>query len=171
MKYRINLLPEKKISLGGDFFYFVENYLKYILVITQLVVIFVFFYRFSIDQQVIDLKESVTQKREIVRLVLPMVKELARIENKTKEIKGVLKKQETFKESTLYFFSIIPKSVTIENFEMKNNLILAKGKTNQPADIELLIDVLEAKKKFKRVDLKNLTKDGSNYQFLISLEN
>ncbi|MDO8741626.1 MAG: hypothetical protein Q7J11_00595, partial [Candidatus Roizmanbacteria bacterium] len=61
MKYKINLLEKKETSLLDKLTFFGLNYLRYIIVITQLVVIGVFFYRFQIDQSIIDLKEGVNQ--------------------------------------------------------------------------------------------------------------
>ena len=71
MRYKINLLEKKDIGLLDKLTFFGLNYLRYIIVVTQLIVIGVFFYRFQIDQRIIDLKEAVEQKREIVKIVLP----------------------------------------------------------------------------------------------------
>jgi len=68
MRHRINLLEKKEQSLLDRLTFFGLNYLRYIIVITQLVVIGVFFYRFQIDQRIIDLKEGVEQKKEIVNI-------------------------------------------------------------------------------------------------------
>ena len=73
MRYKINLLEKKDIGLLDKLTFFSLNYLRYIIVITQLVVIGVFFYRFQIDQKIIDLKEGVEQKKEIVKIVLPLL--------------------------------------------------------------------------------------------------
>ena len=70
MRYKINLLEKKELNLLDKLTFFCLNYLRYIIVITQLVVIGVFFYRFQIDQRIIDLKEGVEQKKEIVQIVL-----------------------------------------------------------------------------------------------------
>jgi len=73
MRYNINLIEKKEVSLLDRLIFFCLNYLRYIIVITQLVVIGVFFYRFQIDQRIIDLKEGVDQKKEIVKIVLPLL--------------------------------------------------------------------------------------------------
>ena len=65
MKYKINLITRRKEKVVDKVIYFVMNYLRYILVITQIIVIGVFFYRFKIDQEMVDLQEAVQQKKEI----------------------------------------------------------------------------------------------------------
>src|SRR3989344_8661356 len=97
MKYKINLIPKKEETLGERFLYFASHYLRYIIVITQLVVIGVFFYRFQVDQRVIDLKEAVGQKKEIIEIVLPLLTEATRIDQKQNEIKNIINNQEKFK--------------------------------------------------------------------------
>ncbi len=57
MKYKINLLLKKEEGILDKIYIFLVNYLRYIIVITQFVVIGVFFYRLQVDQRVIDLKE------------------------------------------------------------------------------------------------------------------
>ncbi|PJB87766.1 hypothetical protein CO083_05355, partial [Candidatus Roizmanbacteria bacterium CG_4_9_14_0_8_um_filter_34_12] len=64
MKYKINLLLPKEKNWLDKVIYFGLNYLRYILVITQTVIIMVFFYRFKIDQEIVDLKDAVKQKQE-----------------------------------------------------------------------------------------------------------
>ena len=90
-------------------FYFALNYLRYIIVITQLVVIAVFFYRFQIDQKIIDLKEAVDQKKEIVNIVLPLLKEAERIDKKTTEIDKIINNQNSF-SSMISYLSVEPRS-------------------------------------------------------------
>ena len=106
MKYKINLLPQKETTIAEKVMFFLLNYLRYIIVITQLVVIGVFFYRFQIDQKIIDLKESVMQKKEIVEIVLPLLNEASRIDQKSQEINKVIKKQQNFNEMLKYLLSI-----------------------------------------------------------------
>ena len=71
MKYQINLLQEKEKDISGKIIYFALHYLRYILVVTQIVVIAVFFYRFKIDQEVIDLRDELKQNRRSSRCRAP----------------------------------------------------------------------------------------------------
>ena len=96
MKYKINLLEKKDASLLEKMTSFGLNYLRYIIVITQLVVIGVFFYRFQIDQSIIDLREGVDQKKKIAQIVLPLLNEAVKVEKKTLIIEKNIVKQKNF---------------------------------------------------------------------------
>jgi len=85
MKYQINLLPKKEKDFVDRGIYFALHYLRYVLVLTQIVVIAVFFYRFQIDQEIIDLKDELTQKQEIVAVSAPLLSEAQVVDVKTKQ--------------------------------------------------------------------------------------
>ena len=87
MKYKINLIGNKNNKKGviSKLNYFFFNYFRYILVLTQLVVISVLFFRFSIDQSIIDLKESINQQEEVLKAVKPILDETQRVDLKLKE--------------------------------------------------------------------------------------
>lgn len=170
MRYKINLLPEKEKSFEEKIIYFVFNYLRYILVITQLVVIIVFFYRFQIDQQVIDLRESVDQKKEIVKVVLPLLDETKRINKKTNEIINILKKQDSFKSSLDYIFSIIPQSIILTNVEIKNQSFKIVGNAKNSRELQLFFNRLKKEAKFRSIELKNIKKTETDYTFTIYLD-
>ncbi|MCS6956495.1 MAG: PilN domain-containing protein [Patescibacteria group bacterium] len=170
MKYKINLLPEKEKSFIDKIVYFVFNYLRYIIVMTQLVVIGVFFYRFQIDQQVIDLRESVDQKKEIIKVVLPLLNETARVDKKTKEIFKIIRKQENFKSAINYVFSIIPESVVLTNLEVKGESFNINGQTKNPKEFQYFLNFLKKEKKFDLIQLKSIKRIEDGYIFTIYLE-
>lgn len=170
MKYKINLLPEKEKSFEEKIIYFAFNYLRYIIVITQLIVISVFFYRFQIDQQVIDLRESVEQKKEIIQIVLPLISETKRIDKKTNEIINILKKQDSFRSSINYLFSIIPESIVLTNIEIKNESFKIVGNAKNSKELQFFLNRLKKDKKFKVIKLKNIKKTEIDYVFVIYFE-
>ena len=91
MRYTINLFSPKDKSLEDKVLYFAFNYLRCILVITQLVVIYVFFYHFTVDQQIVDLKDTLNQKQEIVSVVAPLLKQAERVDSRIKNARALAK--------------------------------------------------------------------------------
>ena len=108
MKYQINLFPPKELNFVDKAVYFSFNYLRYILVITQLVVISVFFYRFKIDQEIVDLKDSLQQKEEIVNVSNSLLRDVKGIDIKSRNIKTVITQQDNFRAMTDYFLAGFP---------------------------------------------------------------
>jgi len=169
MKYKINLLEKKDASLLEKMTSFGLNYLRYIIVITQLVVIGVFFYRFQIDQRIIDLKEAVDQKKEIVEIVLPLLQEASRIDKKTKEIEVIIKQQNNFQSMIKYFLSTFPETATLNAMEVIGDSIRIAGTASNPAHLQAFYLVLEKDNKFSKVEFKNIKKIDNGYSFSLNL--
>ncbi|MDO9027938.1 MAG: hypothetical protein Q7U68_03650, partial [Candidatus Roizmanbacteria bacterium] len=149
MRYKINLLEQKKTSFLDKLTFFGLNYLRYIIVITQLVVIGVFFYRFQIDQSIIDLKEGVDQKKEIIQIVLPLLNEAAKIDKKTLIIEKTIAKQENFSTMVNYFIASFPETITLTNMEIKDQSIKIVGDASNPQHLQTFYLLLKNDKKFK----------------------
>jgi len=165
MRYKINLLSKKKISIIDKALHFSLNYLRYIIVITQLIIIFVFFYRFQLDQQIIDLKEATVQKKEIIQAVLPLLVEAEKIEKKQDAAKKVLSDQEKTISMFKYFLSIFPQGLILKEMNLDNDKIKISGSAIQVEHLQAFINLAKKENKFKQIDLISLKKDETGYNF------
>ncbi|MEK9169817.1 MAG: PilN domain-containing protein [Patescibacteria group bacterium] len=170
MRYKINLLEKKELNLLDKLTLFGLNYLRYIIVITQLVVIGVFFYRFQIDQRIIDLKEGVEQKKEIVKIVLPLLNEAAKIDKKTLIIDDTLLKQKKFSEMVDYFLTSFPETIILTNMEVKEGSIRVTGNAGEIQHLQAFYILLKKENKFQTVSLQNIKKIETGYNFVLILE-
>jgi hypothetical protein len=162
-------MPKKDTPFVEKVFYFALNYLRYIIIITQLVVIGVFFYRFQVDQKIIDLKEAVDQKKEIVNIVLPLLNEASRIDKKSTEINSILNRQNTFSSMISYMLSIFPETINLTSFETTNNSLKISGIASDPKHLQLFYDRLKKEKKFSGVELQTIKRIDSGFSFIIAL--
>lgn len=163
MKYRINLLQEKEKDISGKIIYFALHYLRYILVITQIVVIAVFFYRFRIDQEVIDLRDELKQKQEIVQVSSPLLKEAQGVDLKTREVVSVLQKQESFNEMLAYFLKVFPSKMNVKQISINETGFNFEGITADPQVIKLFLDRLKADKAFKVIELGSIRRQEDSF--------
>lgn len=170
MKYKINLLEKKDVGLLDKLTFFSLNYLRYIIVITQLIVIVVFFYRFQIDQSIIDLKDGVDQKKEIVQIVLPLLNEAVKIDRKTSIIEKTIVKQENFSTMVNYFVASFPETIILTNMEIKNESIKVTGDANNPQHLQAFYLFLKKDNKFKEVMFQNINKTETGYNFVLFLD-
>jgi len=169
MRYKINLLSQKETPLTEKIVFFALNYLRYIIVITQLVVIAVFFYRFQIDQKIIDLKESVDQKKEIIQIVLPLLNQASTIDKKTSAVEDIITKQQTFQEMIKYLLSIFPNAITLTDFEATLDNLKLTGVSTDSRQLQSFYFLLKKDNKFKEVKLTSIKKTEVGYSFQINL--
>jgi len=163
MKYKINLLPEKERDLLDKGIYFVLHYLRYVLVITQIVVISVFFYRFKIDQEIIDLKDELLQKQEIVAVSDPLLKEAEIVDLKTKQIRETLVDQALFIESFTYFLNTFPLRLTIKRLDIQGGMYKFESITTDPETIRSYLARLKQDKRFKLITLGSIRRSGPEF--------
>lgn len=170
MKYSINLFPEKEKDAVDKVMYFAFHYLRYILVITQFVVICVFFFRFKVDQEIVDLKDGLQQKRQIIESTQSLLDEVAYLEAKTKSIGGIMKKQENFNAMYNYFVGSIPIDMVITTLSFKYGTISCDGYSVNPATIQAFKAQMLAEKRFKVVNLESVRKTATGFAFTFKLE-
>ncbi len=169
MKYKINLLPEKERDFIDKSIYFVLHYLRYVLVITQIVVISVFFYRFKIDQEIIDLKDELQQKQEIVAVSDPLLKEAEIVDLKTKQIRQVLVDQAQFAESFSYFLDTFPLHLTIKRLDIRGGVFKFESTTTDPETIRIYLTKLRQDKRFKTIVLGGIRRTGADFSVPFTL--
>lgn len=170
MRYGINLIGERKRDFLETLLYFFLNYLRYILVITQLVVIGVLFYRFSIDQSIIDLKETVDQKKEIVKTVSPLIAEVKKVDSQVTEIKKIVGQQDSQQKLLNYILSQFPASANLSQLSLDSDKVNLIGLSNNPKDIQLFYSKLKKDGKFASVNFSNIKKAELGYLFTLELE-
>jgi len=146
------------------------HYLRYILVFTQLIVISVFFYRFKVDQDIIDLKDSVKQKREIVLATSPLMKEVSQVNNKVDTVKKILTIQDGFVKLKEYIFSKVPSVIVLKSIRLKESSLEFSGLSADPQAVRDLYDSLTEDKKFEKINLEGVKKTEEGYAFSMTLE-
>ncbi|MEI6532286.1 MAG: PilN domain-containing protein [Candidatus Roizmanbacteria bacterium] len=169
MKYHINLFPENNTSLVDKIIYFSYSYLRYILVVTQMVVIYVFIFRFSIDQQIIDSKDTLSQKQEIVSVVGPLLKEVATVETKVKNIKEIITQQQYQRYMIDYVVSVFPSSLTLSSMNISKTAVTFEGFTNDVDMVKKFHSKLLKDKRFTSIQLVRLVKTEQYFQFMFKL--
>jgi Tfp pilus assembly protein PilN len=171
MRYKINLLKKKESSLLDKLTFFGLNYLRYIIVITQLIVIGVFFYRFQIDQRIIDFKDGVEQKKEIIQIVLPLLTEAAEIDKKSLIIEQTIVKQKNYSEMVDYFLATFPETIILTSMEIKDGSIKVIGDASNSEHLQAFYLFLKKDNKFKEVTFQNIKKTETGYNFVLFLNN
>lgn len=168
-RYQINLIRQKKQDFADKIIFFFLHYLRYIIVITQIVVIGVFFFRFQVDQEIIDLKESIQQKEEIFKVMKPLIAEVNAAEQSIQNVKKVLGEQSAFLNHIDYFFSVIPSEVVLDKFEIDSTTVLLSGKANNLSVIKTLTAKLRRDKRYKNVVISQVTRAEDGFSFAITI--
>lgn len=169
MKYHINLVSRKERTAVDNILYFFLNYVRYILVITQLTVIGVLFFRFKIDQSIIDLKDSIDQKKEIIKVFQPSFEEASHVSTQLSAIQKILNEQTTQDQAVNYLMSRFPKDVFLQRFDMNTGTFSLSGSTNNSQVLRDYYALLQRDGKFKDVELSNIKREETGYSFTLKV--
>ncbi len=162
---KINLLRKKEESLNKRILYFTTHYLRYILVITQLVIIVVFFYRLKVDQEVVDLSEAVKQKEEIITVSYPLLQEAKLVDRQIGVIKNVAKKEDFFLDEFNYITHSIPEGISLKHLSFNKEGVNVKGSALTAASLEFFYKKMREDGKFCKVNLKGVNKKMESIEF------
>lgn len=169
MKYKINLLLPKEKNWLDRIIYFGLNYLRYILVITQTVIILVFFYRFKVDQEIVDLKDSVKQKQEIIIVSKPLLDEASKLIQVLDNAQIISDNQNHFQSLFSYFINSFPKQITLNKLQINQNGIEFEGVTQDIKIVHRYQQKILSEGKFKKINLKQIKKIENGFLINFSL--
>jgi hypothetical protein len=167
---KINLLTEKSLDLRNKLLFFALHYLRYIIVITQITVIMVFLYRFKIDQQIIDLREDVAQKQEILKVTAPLISEAQATQNRLTKIKLILSKQSSFTKDFDFVLSTIPEDTILNEVSIDGKAgVTIKGKAATVSSVRSIYEAIIKKGIFKNTNITDIGRSvgSQNFQFII----
>ena len=169
MKYLINLFPRPKQNTSEKIIYFATHYLRYILVITQFVAICVFFFRFKVDQEIVDLRDRLHQKESIITATEDLIGRIQEIDSKMRHVKTIIQSQDAFRKEYTYFFSVLPQDIIISNVGISSQKVTIAGDSTTIDPIRTLNDKLVEDAQYKTVNLINIEKSDSGFSFNMEL--
>lgn len=170
MKYNINLVGKKQPNFIDKIVFFFLNYLRYVLVFTQLIVLMVFFFRFTVDESIIDLKDSIAQKKAIIDVVQPVLAEAKKINDRAKESTQILTDQQKLIALIKYLLSVFPETVNLDRMSFDEGKLTLTGSSANPKHLQLFYARLKKDNMFLNVELKNVKRGEFGYSFTIVLD-
>lgn len=156
-RYSINLIPKQKKTLLDKVMFFLLHYFRYIIVLTQIIVISVFFARFSLDQEIVDLKESFADKQAILEITKPLIEEAEAYVVKQNNVKSILEAQNQFMNDFTYVLSIVPQDTILTNLQKDKDSILVRGKSRSILSVKRFFIRLVKDSRFLNVKVIELT--------------
>lgn len=170
MRILINLFPQNKKTASERMVYFGLHYLKHILVITQFVSICVFFYRFRVDQEIVDLKEKLSQKDSIVVATSSLIEAVDTLDFKLKNIKEVVDSQRLLNNNLETITSQIPENIVVESLNVNTKNVELSGNSQAAQNIRDFYEKLIESSKYEKVTLTGITRTGESFEFNLIME-
>lgn len=168
--YKFNLLEREKSAFVSQAVDFLNHYIRYILIATELVVLAVFFVKILLDQKIVDLKETIDQKNQIIIAATPLVLNNNRMAKEIIEIEKLLFSQKTTYVLFTTVLDNVPSSIRLSNFALKKNVVNLTGATYNAVDIKKYEKRLKKLLGESSVVIKQITIDAGKYTFNVQIQ-
>lgn len=170
-KDKINLLPQEDFEKKplGKFLLWALSAGRWIVILTELIVIAAFLSRFKFDRDLTDLHDKIKQKQAIVQSYSTFEKEFRFFKTRITEIKSLYAKQI---DSTAVLNTVaqsMPADVLLSQFSFENSSLSISGVALSEEGLGNFLAGLISSKKFKNIDVSSIgrKKDeaGINFSF------
>lgn len=125
----INLVKNKEIPLFDKFMNWSLTIGRLIVIITEVVAVAAFIYRFSLDERLIDLHSAIKQKRNIISALKNDEDKYRNLQDRIAIAATFSEKATKFNQTIMDIVSLIPNQIKI------NNLTMGKDRININIDV------------------------------------
>ena len=144
----INFVKDKQIPLFDKFMNWALTVGRLIVIITEVVAVVAFVYRFSLDEKLVDFHSAIKQKQNIISV-------LKNDENNYRSLQDRIALASTFSEEAIASNKTITDIVNLVPNDIKtNNLIFSKDRVSIDASIvsiSSLTDLIESLKSYPNI--------------------
>ncbi|OGG01363.1 hypothetical protein A2Z33_02330 [Candidatus Gottesmanbacteria bacterium RBG_16_52_11] len=129
------------------------------MILTEIIVLFAFFSRFSLDRKLADLNEQIEQKQAIIEANLPTEMEIRKVQQNIAEIKTLIETQEKPVNNLTVIKSLLPSDVYFETLEITPTGISADSIAGTIEGFSVFLGNLQAVGKFQAIDIEEIKKE------------
>jgi len=170
-------MPAKQLSINllGDItntnspftriMIWITTYGRYIMITTELIVLLAFASRFSLDRRLSDLKESITQKQEILEVNADLEKSIRAVQNKTNGIKTLLQDQSIPVDALTLTHTLIPLGTNLETLTIEKDVVKADVMAHSSDSFTQFISNFSQTSLLTNVEVGKVGKNALGIQF------
>ena len=138
----INLL-RKQESIIGRFIRWALTVGRLLVIITELVALSAFIYRFSLDSQLVDLRGKITQKQNIIRLLQKNEETYRNLQDRLFASAKLESQTEKITKTFLDVINLAPQDLALHNLSISQNSITIEATTQSAFSLKNYIDSLK----------------------------
>jgi hypothetical protein len=172
VSFDINLLPKDPFfaTPAGQVLKWSLSIGRYIVIFTELVVILSFVTRFSLDRQVTDLNDAISQKKVVIESYGDLEESVRQIQSVLEEY-SLLRQQVNITEVFPELTKIIPRDTELTELVLRPDQISFSGKTVKQSSLNIIINNIQLSNRFSNVSIdkieSNTTEDEGGFNFVI----
>lgn len=173
-KHQINFLRREFAEGAGlaKFLKWATTFGRWVVVLTDLVVISAFLSRFYFDTKLADLHELITQDQAIIESATPFEETFRLVQKKLGILKSLSLKKFATEDKASFISSILPQDVVLKNVYVSPQEINLSGSAGSDIGLGLLLRNLISSPKISKVNVSQLAfgerKEAGTISFTIT---
>jgi len=166
----INLLGSQApdTSVFGRIMDWIATFGRYIMVLTEVVVLGAFISRFALDRKLTDLNEEIAQKQEILEVNQDLEQRIRSIQQQLLETKTVMASQSTPVLSLAALQRIIPMGTFIQTCNLQNTRISLDLTSLSVESFNQFLVNLSATRELTSIQINDIAKDQTGITYSLS---
>lgn len=165
----INLLRKKELSPIDEFIKWALTIGRLIVILTEIIALSAFLYRFSLDRQLIDLHGKIKQEERVVAMLKDNENEYRALQEKLLNISKFEAKGEDTITSLVDVFSFASSDMTINSFTLGGNSAKIEATMYSVSALSNFINALKEYPRADSVSLDRIEKKTSNGIISVSI--
>lgn len=152
----INLLKKPSSNFGDKFIHWALSIGRLVVIATEVIALFTFAYRFTLDRQLVDLHDAIKQKLAIVKLLKPNEDTYRSLQDRIAFAAQYQKSGTQATKDFLDMLSLAPTDVVYKNILFTNNGIHIEATTGSVRSLSKFIDSIRNHPSVASVSLDQL---------------
>lgn len=163
VSFNVNLLPQDPFfdTLIGRTLRWAVSIGRYVVMFTELIVIVSFATRFTLDRQLTDLNDSISQKSSLIRSYGDLENNIRSAQAKIEQYQQV-EQQKNLADVFPALSAIVPNDVTLDDLSIKPTTITLSGNTMSQQSLNLLVNNIQLSSAFFNVSVDRIETDTQN---------
>lgn len=152
----INLIKNKQIPLFDKFMNWALTVGRLIVILTEIVAISAFIYRFSLDERLIDLHSAIKQKQNLISLLRRDEDKYRNLQDRIALASDLMEKNAKTNKVIFDIVGLVPQGATIESLTFNKNKLILSADVNSVLSLTNFINVLKDYPDIKAVSIDNI---------------
>jgi len=165
----INLLREKRLDTIDEIINWALSIGRLIIILTEVIALSAFLYRFSLDRKLIDLHDKISQKQTILKLLKPNEEKFRNLQARTYEDTGLeeiaAKTPKTLKE----ILSYVPQDSSLASFSMSKDSVRLETSSQSVSSAKTFLKTLKASPIIESISLDRIENRASTGKIVLIL--
>lgn len=152
----INLIKNKQVPFFDKFMNWALTAGRLIVIITEIVAISAFIYRFSLDERLIDLHSAIKEKQNLISLLKDDEDKYRNLQDRIALTSSLLEKNAKANKIVLDIVGLTPQGVKIDNLTFNKDKLTINADINSVPSLTDFINVLKDYPDIKAVSIDNI---------------